>query len=107
MLIVCVDVLVKPECREAFREATLVNARQSVQEPGMARFDVLEDREHPEHFRLIEVYRTAEDPARHKETTHYQTWRDAVAPMMAVPRTSGKFTNLYPGERGFDAAVRE
>jgi (4S)-4-hydroxy-5-phosphonooxypentane-2,3-dione isomerase len=101
MLIVHVHVHVKPESVEAFRAASLENARQSVQEAGIARFDVLQQQDDPTRFVLVEVYRTAEDPARHKETAHYQRWRDAVADMMAEPRQSVKHTNVYPDDRGW------
>ena len=100
MLIVHVDVHVKPEFLEAFKAATLENARNSVQEPGIARFDVIQDQADPAHFVLVEVYRTVEDTVHHKETAHYATWRDAVAEMMAVPRTSVKYANLFPAEAG-------
>ena len=96
MLVVHVHVHVKPECVEAFKAATLENARQSVREPGIARFDVVQQTDDPTHFVLVEVYRTPDAPAAHKETNHYQVWRDAVAPMMAEPRTSLKFANLFP-----------
>ena len=95
MLIVHVHVHVKPESVEAFRAATVENARQSVTEPGIARFDVVQQRDDPTRFVLIEVYRTADAPAQHKEMAHYVKWRDAVAPMMAEPRTSVKFTNVF------------
>lgn len=101
MLIVHVHVHVKPEYVEAFKEATIQNARQSVQEPGIARFDVIQSVEDPTHFILVEVYRTPEDPARHKETTHYQVWRDTVADMMAEPRTSVQYTNIFPDDSGW------
>jgi len=101
MLVVHVDVHVKPENVDAFIAATLENARNSVQEPGIARFDVIQDQADPAHFVLVEVYRTVEDTARHKETAHYAAWRDAVAPMMAVPRTSVKYTNLFPADDGW------
>jgi quinol monooxygenase YgiN len=101
MLIVHVDVHVKPEFLEAFKAATLENARNSVQEPGIARFDVIQDQADPAHFVLVEVYRTVEDTVHHKETAHYTTWRDAVAEMMAVPRTSVKYANLFPAEAGW------
>ena len=101
MFIVHVHVRVKPERAEAFRAATLENARQSVREPGIARFDVLQDREDPARFTLVEVYRTPEDPARHKETAHYAAWRDAVADMMAEPRRSVKYANVFPDESGW------
>ncbi len=101
MLIVHVHVHVKPEYVGAFKEATIQNARQSVQEPGIARFDVIQSVEDPTRFILVEVYRTPEDPARHKETTHYQVWRDTVAEMMAEPRTSVQYTNVYPDDSGW------
>jgi autoinducer 2-degrading protein len=101
MLIVHVHVRVKTDFVEAFKQATLANARQSVQEPGIARFDVVQQQDDPTRFALVEVYRTADDPARHKETAHYQTWREAVADMMAEPRHSVKYGNVYPGEAGW------
>src|SRR5690349_9350287 len=96
MLVVHVQVRVKPECLEAFKAATLENARQSVREPGIARFDVVQQTDDPTRFVLVEAHRTAEAPAAHKETHHYQVWRDAVAPMMAEPRSSVKFENVFP-----------
>ncbi|MBN2311697.1 MAG: antibiotic biosynthesis monooxygenase [Candidatus Hydrogenedentes bacterium] len=102
MFIVHVDVHVKPGCEAQFEEATLANARESVKEPGIARFDVVRRLDDPTRFVLVEVYRTPEDPARHKETPHYQTWRDTVADMMAEPRQSAKFANCYPDEDGWD-----
>ncbi len=101
MLIVQVHVHVKPESVEAFRRATMENAQQSVLEPGIARFDVIQQKDDPARFILVEVYRAAEDPARHKETQHYQVWRDTVAPMMAEPRSSVKYVNVYPDEHGW------
>jgi quinol monooxygenase YgiN len=98
MLVVHVYVRVKPDSVEAFREATLANARQSVHEPGIARFDVCQQNDDPTRFVLVEVYRTPDAPARHKETQHYQTWRDAVASMMAEPRTNVKYTNVFPDD---------
>lgn len=101
MLIVHVHVHVKSECINAFRDATLANARESVRESGIARFDVCQQQDDPTRFVLVEVYRDAAAPARHKETAHYATWRDAVAPMMASPRTSVKFANLHPDDAGW------
>ncbi len=101
MFIVHVDVHVKPDCVDAFVEATLENARNSVQEPGIARFDVVQDNADPAHFVLVEVYRTPDDPAKHKETAHYQTWRDTVEEMMAEPRSSVKYANVFPDEDGW------
>jgi autoinducer 2-degrading protein len=102
MFIVHVFVHVKPDRIEGFKKATLENARNSVLEPGIARFDVVQHLEDPTRFILVEVYRTPEDPARHKETAHYQTWRDTVEDMMAESRTSIKLTNLFPDEKGWD-----
>jgi autoinducer 2-degrading protein len=102
MLIVHVFVHVKPDQVEAFRAATLENARNSIQEPGVARFDVIQQQDDPARFVLVEVYRTPQDPGRHKETAHYQEWRDAVAEMMAEPRTSIKYANVFPDEAGWD-----
>ncbi|MES2694337.1 MAG: antibiotic biosynthesis monooxygenase [Verrucomicrobiota bacterium] len=98
MLIVHVQVRVKPENVEAFKTATLANARASVQEPGIARFDVVQQADDPTRFVLVEAYRTPAAPAAHKETAHYATWRDTVAPMMAEPRTSVKFANVFPAD---------
>ena len=100
MLIVHVHVLVKAEFIEAFKEASLANARHSVQEPGIARFDVLQQADDPGRFLLVEVYRSLEATARHKETWHYATWRDKVASMMAEPRTSIKYSNIFPADEG-------
>jgi len=101
MLVVHVHVQVKPEWVEVFKAATLANARASLQEPGIARFDVMQQADDPTRFVLVEAYRTAAAPAQHKETLHYATWRDAVAPMMAEPRTSVKFKNVFPEDAGW------
>lgn len=102
MIIVHVFVHVKPDCIEAFKTASLENARNSVQEPGIARFDVVQQQDDPARFVLVEVYRTAEAPARHKETAHYAAWRDAVAEMMAEPRYAIKYQNVFPDEGGWN-----
>jgi quinol monooxygenase YgiN len=101
MLVVHVHTRVKPDAVDAFRQATLENARQSVQEPGIARFDVVQQEDDPTRFVLVEVYRTADAPAAHKITGHYQAWRDTVASMMAEPRTSVKFSNVFPNDDGW------
>jgi quinol monooxygenase YgiN len=101
MLVVHVYVHVKPEFVDAFKAATIENARNSVREPGIARFDVIQQGDDPTRFVLVEVYRTADDPARHKETAHYQTWRDTVAEMMAEPRSSVKYNNVFPDDEGW------
>lgn len=101
MLIVHVHARVKPEFADAFEQATLENARASVLEPGIARFDVLRQADDPARFVLAEVYRASDAPARHKETAHYAKWRDTVAPMMAEPRTSVRYSNSFPEEEGW------
>jgi (4S)-4-hydroxy-5-phosphonooxypentane-2,3-dione isomerase len=101
MLIVHVFVHVRPDCIGAFAETSARNAAASVQEPGVARFDVLQQLDDPARFVLVEVYRTPDDPGRHKETAHYQAWRDAVEPMMAEPRRSLRYANVFPEDQGW------
>jgi autoinducer 2-degrading protein len=103
MLIVHVFVHVKEDQVDAFKAATVENAQNSVQEPGIARFDVIQNLDDPSRFILVEVYRTADDPAHHKETAHYIKWRDTVAPMMAEPRSAVKYSNIFPDEMGWDS----
>ncbi len=98
MHVIHVHVHVKPECVDAFRTATLANAGQSVREPGVARFDVVQQADDPTRFVLVEAYRTPAAHAAHRETPHYRAWRDAVEPMMAGPRTSVKFAVVFPGD---------
>lgn len=95
MLVVTVHVHVKPEFVDAFREATLDNATHSVQEPGVARFDVIQQIDDPTRFVLIEAYRSEAAPAAHKATAHYARWRDAVEPMMAEPRHAVRYTGVF------------
>ncbi len=99
LLVVHVHVRVKPDHIAAFQAATLANARASVQESGIARFDLVQQVDDPTRFVLVEVYRDAAAPAAHKETTHYAAWRDTVASMMAEPRTSVKFGTVFPDDR--------
>jgi len=96
MLVVHVHVHVKPQYVEAFKQASLANARESLKEAGIARFDCVQQQDDPTRFVLVEAYRSPEATAAHKETKHYQAWRDAAAPMMAEPRRSMKYTNLFP-----------
>ena len=103
MLITHVFVHVKEDHIDAFKAASLDNARHSVQEPGIARFDVIQQQGDPTRFVLVEVYRTADAPARHKETAHYARWRDAVADMMAEPRYAIKYNNVFPNDSGWDS----
>jgi quinol monooxygenase YgiN len=101
MLVVHVHVHVKPEFVEVFRQATIENAANSVLEPGIARFDVIQQADDPTRFVLVEVYRSVEATLAHKETAHYAAWRDAVADMMAEPRSSVKYGNVFPEEAGW------
>jgi autoinducer 2-degrading protein len=101
MLVAQIQVRVKPEFIEAFKQATLANARESLKEPGIARFDILQQQDDPSRFIFIEVYRNSEATTAHKETKHYATWRDTVAPMMAEPRSNVKFTNVFPDDKGW------
>ena len=104
MFIVHVFIDVKPECIADFQAATLANTRSSIQEPGIARFDFLEQTDAPNRFVLVEVYRNPEAAAKHKETAHYKVWRDTVASMMAEPRSSIKYSNLAPNDLLWDSA---
>ena len=98
MNLVLVHVHVKPEFVEAFKRATIENASNSVKEPGIERFDVIQQADDPTRFILVEVYRTVEASAAHKDTAHYARWRDAVADMMAEPRQGIKYVNIFPDD---------
>ena len=98
MYIMHVHLQVKPEFIEEFKKVSLENASNSIKEPGVVRFDVIQETDDPSHFVLVEVYRTSEDPARHKETAHYNKWREVAEPMLAGPRTRTIFTNLFPAD---------
>lgn len=101
MLVVHVHVHVREGSVQAFQEATVANAKASVQEPGIARFDVIQQQDDPTRFVLVEVYRTPDAPAAHKQTKHYEVWRDTVADMMATPRTSVRYANVFPDDGGW------
>ncbi len=101
MIVIHVHAHVNPDAVDAFHEATLVNAVQSVREPGIARFDVIQQQDDPTRFILVEVYRSVDAVAAHKATAHYATWRDAVATLMAEPRTSIKYWNVFPDDAGW------
>ncbi len=103
MHIVHVSVHVKPDRVDAFQKASIENAKNSLMEPGVARFDVIQQKDDPTRFVLVEAYRTENDSAKHKETAHYLKWRDAVADMMAEPRSSIKYTILFPGDRTWNS----
>ena len=102
MYIVHVFIEVKPEFREQFIKETIANAGASIQEPGIARFDFLQEVDATNKFILVEAYRTKDDTAQHKETAHYKRWNQVVAEMMAVPRSKMVYSNIYPGETGWE-----
>jgi autoinducer 2-degrading protein len=106
MLVIHVHVHVKPEHLQAFIAETRKNSDASLQEPGIARFDLVQQADDPSRFVLIEAYKTSDAPAAHKETAHYAAWRDAVAPMMASPRTSVKFQSLCPDDARWSTPPR-
>jgi quinol monooxygenase YgiN len=101
MQIVLVHIHVKPEFIEAFKQASIENASNSVKEAGIARFDVIQQTEDPTRFTLVEVYKTADAPALHKETAHYLKWRDTVAEMIAEPRQGIKYSNIFPADENW------
>ena len=101
MLIVHVHVKVKPDCIEAFKEVSVANALQSLKEPGIARFDLVQQNDDPTRFILVEVYRNVEATTAHKATAHYAAWRDRMESLMAEPRFSVKYTNVFPGDEGW------
>ena len=105
MLVVHVHVHVKSEHVQSFEQASLDNARQSLTEPGVARFDVIQDLTDPTHFVLVEVYKSDAAPAAHKETEHYKLWRDKVADMMARPRESQKYESRFPEPAGYETPL--
>ena len=98
MHIVCVHVHVKPENCDDFIQATLENAKNTIQEPGNLRFDVIQQSDDLNRFLLYEVYRDEPAMQAHKETAHYATWRDTIADWMAEPRRGVKHRNLFPEE---------
>jgi (4S)-4-hydroxy-5-phosphonooxypentane-2,3-dione isomerase len=101
MLVVHVFVHVKPGQAEAFKAATVENARNSIEEDGIVRFDVVQQEDDPDRFVLVEVYRTVNDTVLHKETAHYLKWRDTVADMMAGLRTNLKYSNIFPEDENW------
>ena len=102
MHIVHVFIHIKTDKVKEFKIATMENARNSLKEPGVARFDFIQQADDPSRFVLVEVYRTAEDAAKHKETVHYNRWREAAEPLLAEPRTRTLYQNVFPDETGWD-----
>ncbi|HXJ40481.1 MAG TPA: antibiotic biosynthesis monooxygenase [Bryobacteraceae bacterium] len=101
MVILHVNLHIKPECVEAFKAATIENARNSAMEPGVARFDFVELRDEPTRFELWEVYRTEDAVAAHKQTAHFNTWAQTVADMFVVPRTRTLSKSVFPGDESW------
>ena len=98
MMLMIVRLRVKPEHVEAFRNASIQNARHSAQEPGVARFDLIQDADDPTRFMFIEAFRSPEDHAKHRETDHYLTWRDTVADMTSEPRSATRYMSVFPAD---------
>lgn len=96
MLIIMVHILVKENRIQEFLDATRINAMNSIKEPGVVRFDAIQQLDAPNRFILYECYRTDLDAAKHKDTEHYRVWRGKVESMMAEPRQSERFHNIFP-----------
>src|ERR1700754_5290737 len=105
MLVVHVHVRIRPEQVEEFLAATLTNAQACVGEPGVLRFDVIQDEADPAHVVLVEVYRDGDASAAHKLTPHYAVWRDPVAEMMAEPRASTRFSAVFPADENWASSA--
>lgn len=101
MHIVLVHIHVKSDFRDAFILASLENARSSIQEPGIRRFDFIQQVDDPDRFILVEVYSKVEDQGKHRETAHYLAWRETVAEMIAEPRVGVTYTNVYPPDEAW------
>jgi quinol monooxygenase YgiN len=101
MLVVHIQIHIRPQFIDAFKAATIANARESLKEPGIARFDFVQQQDDPTRFVLVEAYRSVEANVAHKETKHYQTWRDVAEPMMAEQRTRAVFTSVFPEDKGW------
>ena len=102
MHIVHVHCTVKPDCVDAFKDVTTENARNSVQEPGVARFDVIQQQDDPTKFVLVEVYRQASDVDEHKKTAHYKAWAETATPLLAGDRSKVLYTEVFPDADGWD-----
>jgi (4S)-4-hydroxy-5-phosphonooxypentane-2,3-dione isomerase len=101
MFILIVNLHVKPEHIDAFREATVENARNSIKEEGILRFDFLQQTDDPTRFALYEVYRDADAPVKHRETAHFNAWAAKAAQMLAEPRTRATFGNVFPADQNW------
>lgn len=98
MLVVQINIHVKPEAVDAFIAATVENASNSIQEAGIVRFDFYQQADDSNRFTLIEIYRSADDPPKHRETAHYKRWKDSVESMMVEPRSRTEYRNVFPAD---------
>lgn len=98
MLILEVNINVKPDQVDAFITATIQNCQNSRKEAGVLRFELYQDAENPAHFTLLEVYRDAAAQASHKQTGHYEQWRLAAEPLMSEPRRRTLYKNISPSD---------
>ena len=98
MIIVNVFVSVKPEMTEEFIKATKENAKNSINEPGIIRFDFIRQADSSSDFLLVEAYKNEDAISRHKQTAHYNIWKNTVENMMSAPRKSIKYINVFPDE---------
>jgi len=101
MHIVHISIHVKDDKIEEFKNATIENATNSIQEQGVARFDLIQQTDDPTRFMLLEIYRTPDDVTRHKETAHYKRWQETVEPLMKEPRSRIIYRNIFPDEDGW------
>ena len=98
MIIVHVYLHAKEEMINAFKEANIKNAKSSVQEPGILRFDVMQQGDDPLRFLLVEIYKNEKAISAHKETAHYAEWVKVAEPKLAEPRVKTIYRNLFPDD---------
>jgi (4S)-4-hydroxy-5-phosphonooxypentane-2,3-dione isomerase len=101
MLVLQVNIVIKKEFISDFIKATVENASHSIHEKGVVRFDLFQNQEDPTRFFLVEAYRDADAPAKHKETEHYKKWKKIAEKMMAEPRFSVKYSNVFPEDKDY------
>ncbi len=98
MVVTCVHIRVKPEALQEFTDATVINHRETLKEPGNIRFDFLRTVNDPNSFMLYEVFRSEGAVAEHKETSHYIAWRDRVRDLMAETRYGVRYDVIEPAD---------
>lgn len=96
MYVVIVQIHVKPKCLDSFISATLKNVSCSLQEPGVVRFDFIQNIEESNRFILIEIYTSKDAQLEHKQTDHYKIWKNEVANMMLEPRVGSFYESIFP-----------